>query len=83
MESTNLLARVFAHALQLRDIYDNTPRRDSEHITHMHLQAIQFITSKMVEFNNAEDRKATKVIKYFKPLTLLLGGIKNADATRM
>ncbi|CAG8580538.1 761_t:CDS:10 [Paraglomus occultum] len=83
MESTNLLARVFTHALQLRDIYDSTPRRDSEHITYMHLQAIQFITSKMVEFNNAEDRKATKVIKYFKPLTLLLGGIKSADATRI
>ncbi|KAG9307285.1 hypothetical protein G9A89_017113 [Geosiphon pyriformis] len=81
MESSAALARLFANALHLRETQLMQPRKDADHIVEMHIRGIEHAIELMAGYQVTKQKAAVRYwIKFFKPLTVLLGGISVNDA---
>ncbi|CAG8610701.1 5394_t:CDS:10, partial [Ambispora leptoticha] len=82
MESASALARIFANTLHLRETSVMQSRKDSDHIVEMHTRLFEHAIENMAGFKHGmKNIKMLKYwIKFFKPLTALLGGISINDA---
>ncbi|CAG8501138.1 5108_t:CDS:10 [Ambispora gerdemannii] len=82
MESASALARIFANTLHLRETSTVQSRKDSDHIVEMHMRLFEHAIENMAGFEHGmKNLKMLKYwIKFFKPLTALLGGVSINDA---
>lgn len=91
MYGTSLLARICANILQVRDSNANNSRKGTNsntnansHLVRLHCSGIIHVWEKIYELTEAgEFEDVIKMLKFFKILSLLVGGMNSNDADRM
>ncbi|CAG8546027.1 2319_t:CDS:10 [Diversispora eburnea] len=79
---TSWLARLCSNALQFRG--NKSSRKETGHIVELHKEGISYITSIISGYRLISNNEAiSRVIKFFKILTMLLTGINFNDANKI
>jgi hypothetical protein len=83
MNGTTSLVRLCTNALQLRETIDKT-RKIVDYFVDLHRTGILYTTSIIMKFKALDkSEEIMKAIKFFKILSMLVGGMKAKDAQQM
>ncbi|RGB24090.1 hypothetical protein C1646_747941 [Rhizophagus diaphanus] len=84
MNGTTLLVRLCTNALQLRETIDKTTRKIVDYFVDLHRAGILYTTSIITKFKVLDkSEEVMKAIKFFKILSMLVGGMKVKDAQQI
>lgn len=84
MNGTTSLVRLCTNALQLRETIDKTTRKIVDYFVDLHRTGILYTTSIITKFKVLDkNEEVMKAIKFFKILSMMVGGMKVKDAQQM